>query len=231
MAKKILIVEDHEPTATFVKATLELEGYAARHLANGAVALASIKTDPPDLILLDVVLPGLNGLEICRRVRRESQYIPIVMLTGQSREQDKVIGLDLGADDYITKPFGAQELLARVRAVLRLADHAAPHLAHPVLKIDDLIIDREQHVVIRGEQEVDLTPKEFALLATLAWERGKVFSREALLKEIWGYDFAGKTRTLDVHIQQLRSKIEPDPANPKYVLTIRGIGYKFVAVH
>jgi DNA-binding response OmpR family regulator len=231
MEKKtqILIVEDHKPTAGFVKATLEYQGYAVQHAQNGITALTYISSSPPDLILLDVVIPGIDGLEVCRRVRQREHYIPIIMLTGQSKEQDKVTGLDLGADDYITKPFGARELLARVRAVLRLAEHSVKKPEPTSVKIDHLVIDREQHIVLLENQPVDLTPKEFALLATLAWNRGKAFSRQALLKQIWGYEFAAKTRTLDVHMQQLRSKIEPVPANPRYLITVRGIGYKFAA--
>jgi DNA-binding response OmpR family regulator len=229
MKRRILIVEDHQPTAVFVKATLEYQGYAVERVGNGLVALAQIAVEPPDLILLDVGLPGVDGLEVCRRVRQREQYIPIIMLTGQSQEKDKVMGLDLGADDYITKPFGARELLARVRAVLRLASQDVAKSEPASIKIDELIIDREQHIVLVHGQPIDLTPKEFDLLATLAWERGKAFSREELLRQIWGYDFVGKTRTLDVHIQQLRSKIESDPSNPRYLLTVRGVGYKFAA--
>ncbi|MBN1579880.1 MAG: response regulator transcription factor [Anaerolineae bacterium] len=229
MKRRILIVEDHQPTAVFVKATLEYQGYEAQHVGNGLVALSQIAADPPDLVLLDVGLPGMDGMEVCRHVRQQERYVPIIMLTGQSNEKDKVTGLDLGADDYITKPFGARELLARVRAVLRLASQDVPKLEQPFIKIDELIIDREQHIVLSGDQPIDLTPKEFDLLAKLVWERGKAFSRQELLKEIWGYEFVGKTRTLDVHIQQLRSKIEPDPSNPRYLLTVRGVGYKFAA--
>ena len=225
--QQILFVEDHEPTAVFVKETLEYEGYDVLHVGNGLVALSQIAANPPDLILLDLGLPGLDGLEVCRRIRQREGYIPIIMLTGHTKEIDKVVGLDLGADDYITKPFGAQELVARVHAVLRLASQGAVRVEQTSITVGNLKIDREQHTVLIGDQQADLTPKEFDLLATLAWERGKAFSRQELLKQIWGYECAGKTRTLDVHIRQLRSKIEPDPSNPRYLITVHGFGYKF----
>jgi DNA-binding response OmpR family regulator len=227
MSERILVVEDEQAIAAFVQTALEREGFAVQVARDGARALSQIETDPPDLMLLDLTLPGVDGLEVCRRVRARTTYIPIVMLTARSDDVDKVVGLEMGADDYITKPFNARELTARVRAVLRLAHRSGTARRRDVLEIGDLTIDRPGRTVTLSDREVKLTPKEFDLLAALARERGRVFGREMLLERVWGYDFMGESRTVDVHIQRLRRKIEPDPAHPRYLLTVRGVGYKF----
>jgi two-component system response regulator RegX3 len=224
---RILLVEDQEAIAAFVQTALEQEGYTVQIASDGAAALAQVEAEPPDLILLDLMLPTLSGLEVCRAVRARRDYIPIIMLTAKSEEVDKIVGLELGADDYITKPFSARELVARVRAVLRLARQAGGRPPRNTLRAGPLEIDLEGRTVSVRGQPVHLAPKEFDLLATLARRRGRVFGREMLLERVWGYDYMGESRTVDVHIQRLRGKIEPDPAHPRYLLTVRGVGYKF----
>jgi two-component system response regulator RegX3 len=229
MDHHILLVEDEEAIAAFVQTALEQEGYAVRVAGDGTAALDQIEAEPPDLILLDLMLPTLGGLEVCRVVRARRDYIPIIMLTAKSEEVDKIVGLELGADDYITKPFNARELLARVRAVLRLARQAGGRSPGKTLCAGSLEIDLEGRTVCVGNRSVHLPPKEFDLLTTLARQPGRVFGREMLLERVWGYDYLGESRTVDVHIQRLRGKIEPDPAHPRYLLTVRGVGYKFAA--
>jgi DNA-binding response OmpR family regulator len=162
-------------------------------------------------------------------VRAREPYIPIIMLTARSEDVDKVVGLELGADDYITKPFNVRELIARVRAVLRLAHQAGTGPSQDRLQIGHITIDRASRTVAVAGRQVTLTPKEFDLLATLAWDRGRVYGREMLLERVWGYDYMGESRTVDVHVQRLRHKVEPDPAHPRYLLTVRGVGYKFAS--
>jgi two-component system alkaline phosphatase synthesis response regulator PhoP len=194
---------------------------------DGRQALARVNQALPDLIILDLMLPGVNGLEVCRAVRRMPTYVPIVMLTARDEDVDKVVGLELGADDYITKPFNTRELIARVRAVLRLAYSRATMEEPDRLRIGRLEIDLTGRTVAVGGQPVDLTPKEFDLLVLLASHRGRVFGRESLLEKVWGYDYLGDSRTVDVHVQRLRRKVEEDPHHPRYLLTVRSIGYKF----
>jgi DNA-binding response OmpR family regulator len=227
MEERILVIEDEEAIAAFVQTTLEREGFTVEMVGNGTAALAQIGRRPPGLILLDLMLPGTDGFEVCRQVRSTEPYIPIIMLTARAEDVDKIIGLELGADDYMTKPFNARELIARVRAVLRLAHRAGGMSLHDLRQIGQIVIDRTGRAVTIAGQQIDLTPKEFDLLATLAWQRGRVFGREMLLERVWGYDYVGESRTVDVHIQRLRRKIEPDPAHPRYLLTVRGVGYKF----
>ncbi len=227
MAKRILIVEDEKAIVAFIQTALEREGFLVQGAGDGLEALAQIKADPPDLILLDLMLPKMDGFDVCRQVRDREPYIPIVMLTARDDDVDKIVGLELGADDYITKPFNARELIARVKAVLRLARQPGAGMRRDHLQIGELTIDRTGRTVTVAGQQVELAPKEFDLLATLAWGRGRVFGREMLLERVWGYDYMGESRTVDVHIQRLRSKIEPHPARPRYLLTVRGVGYKF----
>jgi DNA-binding response OmpR family regulator len=229
MKEQILVVEDEQAIAAFVQTSLEREGFSVSVARSGEAALAQIQADPPQLVVLDLMLPGIDGFEVCRRVRQHRSYIPLIMLTSRTDDVDKIVGLELGADDYVTKPFNARELIARIRSVLRLIDKAGTGPDRDQLQIGDLVIDRSQRVVTLKGQSVNLPPKEFDLLATLAWERGKVFGREMLLERVWGYDYAGESRTVDVHIQRLRSKIEPAPAQPRYLLTVYGIGYKFAS--
>ena len=227
MQELILVVEDENAIAAFVQTALEREGFAVQRARDGQEALALIRTSHPSLILLDLVLPDMDGFEICRRVRAQEPYVPIIMLTGRSEKVDQIVGLELGADDYITKPFNARELTARMRAVLRLAHQSGAAPRRDVLQIGDLTIDRDGRTVTLAGREIEMAPKEFDLLATLAWKRGRVFGREMLLERVWGYDYVGESRTVDVHIQRLRRKIEPHPARPRYLLTVRGVGYKF----
>ncbi len=229
MAEQILVVEDEQAIAAFIHTALEREGFGVRLAGDGAEALAQVQADRPDLILLDLMLPGMDGFEVCRQVRQREAYIPIVMLTARSDDVDKIVGLELGADDYITKPFNARELIARVRAVLRLARRSGAAASRDRIQVGQVTIDRAGRTVTVAGQAVELAPKEFDLLAALARERGRVFGREMLLERVWGYDYMGESRTVDVHIQRLRRKIEPDPAHPRYLLTVRGVGYKFAA--
>lgn len=224
----ILIVEDDKAIAAFVQTALEREGFAAEIAPSGERALERVTAALPDLILLDLMLPGADGLEVCRAIRRLPTYIPIIMLTARDDEVDKIVGLELGADDYVSKPFKSRELVARVRAILRLA-RRANYQAAQLLQFGPLMINLEGRSVTLNGDPVSLTPKEFDLLALLASHPGRVFGRDTLLEKVWGYDYAGESRTVDVHIQRLRQKIEPDPREPRYLLTARNIGYKFEA--
>ena len=229
---RILIVEDDQTLLDVLQYNMANEGYKVLTALDGAVALELAEREKPDLIILDIMLPGLDGFEVCRILRRKEMTMPILMLTARVEEVDKVVGLELGADDYMTKPFSVRELLARVRAMLRrveMMQREASTGAEPAspIVIGDLEIDISRHRVSRGGYAVGLSPKEFELLSFLARNRGQVFTRDALLDRVWGYEYGGDTRTVDVHVRWLRQKIEPDPGNPRYVLTVRGVGYKF----
>ena len=227
MGTKILIVEDDDTLLATLKYNLDKENFEVVTAVDGAKALEVARSEKPDLIILDLMLPELSGYEVCRILRKD-MTVPILMLTAKTEEVDKIVGLEIGADDYMTKPFSMRELLARVRAMIRRAgmtktytdDHQQP------LKIRDLEIDIPRHQAFLKDLQLDLSPKEFELLAFLAKNKGLVFSREQLLEKVWGYDYAGDTRTVDVHIRWLRKKIESDPAKPERVVTIRGTGYK-----
>jgi two-component system response regulator RegX3 len=223
---RILIVEDDPAIAAFVQTALEREGFAAELAENGEKALARAEAAPPDLVLLDLMLPGMDGLQVCLALRRRPQYIPIIMLTAKDDDVDRIVGLEIGADDYVTKPFKTRELIARVRAILRLMRHSAAADAQR-LRSGPLEIDLDARTVALEGRPVGLTPKEFDLLALLAANPNHVFGRETLLERVWGYDYAGESRTVDVHIQRLRQKIEPDPHEPRFLVTVRNIGYKF----
>ena len=225
---RILIVEDDPAIAAFVQTALEREGFETEMVRRGDTALARAEALSPDLILLDLMLPGLDGLQVCQALRRRSQYIPIIMLTAKDDDVDKIVGLEMGADDYITKPFKLRELLARIRALLRLVQHSAGSDSRS-LHYGSLEINIESRTVTRDGRLVSLSPKEFDLLALLASRPRRVFGRETLLEKVWGYDYAGETRTVDVHIQRLRQKIEADPHEPRFLVTVRSIGYKFEA--
>ena len=230
MTGRILVVEDDDAIAAFVATALEREGYTVTWVHTGQEALSHTQSDVPDLVLLDLMLPGdVDGLQVCRIIRRGEVYIPIIMVTARDEDVDKVVGLELGADDYITKPFNTRELLARVRAVLRLARSGRESRHRERLCIGPLEIDLAGRDVRVEGRPVPLTPKEFDLLVVLARNRGRVFGRETLLQQVWGYDYLGDSRTVDVHIQRLRSKLEPDPRHPRYLLTVHSIGYKFAA--
>jgi two-component system OmpR family response regulator len=227
MADKILVVEDDANLRETLKYNLRKDGYATVTASDGEQALEAARREKPQLIILDIMLPGLNGFEVCRIMRKE-MTAPILMLTAKADETDKIVGLEIGADDYVTKPFSMRELLARVRAMLRRAKMAAaPPAGESVsLKIGSLEVDTARHRAWLEGSALELSPKEFDLLVFLAKNRGLVFSREQLLEKVWGYDFAGDTRTVDVHIRWLRQKIEADPAHPEHLVTVRGTGYK-----
>jgi DNA-binding response OmpR family regulator len=227
MSTSILVVEDDPNLLNALAYNLEREGYSVITAADGEQALEAARRENPGLVVLDLMLPKMSGLEVCRILRRE-MTVPILMLTAKAEETDKVIGLELGADDYMTKPFSIRELLARVHAILRRSEMAGvtPTESDLTMKIDDIDIDPARHRAMRRGEPLGLTPKEFDLLVFLAKNKGFVFRREQLLEKVWGYDYAGDTRTIDVHVRWLRRKIEPDPQRPRHLLTIRGIGYK-----
>ncbi|MDQ3382522.1 MAG: MtrAB system response regulator MtrA [Actinomycetota bacterium] len=221
MNPKVLVVDDDQALAEMLGIVLRKEGLDVAHCADGGRAVAMFREFRPDLVLLDVMLPTLNGVEVCRHLRAESG-VPIVMLTARTDTRDVVSGLEAGADDYVVKPFKPQELLARIRARLRRTDITEPSQ----LRVGDLQIDVAGHSVKRGGEQLPLTPLEFDLLVALASRPTQVFDRESLLEKVWGYRHAGDTRLVNVHVQRLRSKIEKDPENPQIVLTVRGVGYK-----
>lgn len=224
-AGKILIVEDEATLLEALRYNLEKEGYMVVTAVDGIQALDLARSESPDLIILDIMLPKLDGFEVCRILRKD-KTMPILMLTAKDEEMDRVIGLELGADDYMIKPFSMREFKARVKAILRRAAAQSKAGEGGVLRIAALTVDLDRHQVSIGGATVSLTPKEFDLLAYLAANRGRVFSREHLLERIWGYDYFGDTRTVDVHIRRLREKIETEPSNPTRLITVRGIGYK-----
>jgi DNA-binding response OmpR family regulator len=219
----ILSVEDDERIRTAVRLALEDEGWAVTEAENGEEALARFSQAPTDVVLIDIMLPDIDGFEVCRAIRRQSD-VPIIMVTARDDTHDVVAGLEAGADDYLTKPFAPKELSARIRALLRRVRTSDPASAH--LRFGDLEVLPEQGVVRRGGEEVHLTKTEFKLLVELASTPGKVFSRETLLDKVWGYDYFADGRLVDVHVRRLRTKVEADPANPRHVVTVRGLGYK-----
>jgi two-component system OmpR family response regulator len=231
-SSRIMIVEDDQTLLGVLKYNLTKEGYNVVTAIDGAQALEAARSEKPELIVLDIMLPKLDGFEVCRILRRE-MTVPILMLTAKTEEIDKVVGLELGADDYMTKPFSMREFLARIRAMLRRTEMMKQEIASSkevkpsVVKVGSLEIDPVRHQVSLSGSLLDLSPKEFDLLAFLASNQARVFSRDYLLEKVWGYDYAGDTRTVDVHIRWLRQKIEVDPAHPRHLLTVRGVGYKF----
>lgn len=244
MTRKILVVDDEAVLLDTISYNLEQSGYQVIRAGDGPGALDAARRDTPDLVVLDIMLPGMDGLEVCRQLRRDhaTATVPIIMLTAKADEIDKVVGLEVGADDYMTKPFGRRELLARVRALLRRVDYSAqvsgdqyasaesPSYKLPKNKeliAGPLTIDQAGRKVSNHSQNVELQPKQFDLLTYLVRNRGTVLTRDQLLHHVWGYDYAGDTRTVDVHIRWLREKLEDEPANPKLIQTVRGVGYVF----
>lgn len=225
--EKILIVDDEQNIVELIKFNLESSGYKVSCAYNGQDAVDIAKKEQPSLILLDLMLPVKDGFEVCKEVRRDPliSNTPIIMLTAKCEELDKILGLELGADDYITKPFSVRELIARVKAILRRTQYSNNN--HNSFTIQNLSIDFLKHEVKKDGAIVDLTLKEFELLEHLVKNRGKVLTRDILLDKIWGYEYIGETRTVDVHIRHLRKKIEDDDSKPKLIETIRGIGYRF----
>ena len=220
---RILTVEDDERIRTAVKMALEDEGWTVEETGSGEDAIDAFHREPSDVVLIDIMLPGIDGFELCRSLRRASD-VPIVMVTARADTHDVVAGLEAGADDYLTKPFAPKELSARIRALLRRVRPVVP--GHERLVFGDLELIPEEGKVLRGGTEVHLTKTEFRLLCELAENRGKVFSREELLDKVWGYDYFGDGRLVDVHIRRLRTKVEADPAAPRHVVTVRGLGYR-----
>lgn len=227
--KRVLIVEDDHKTADIVRLYLERDGYDVTCSDDGKKGLEAVRHSPPDLVVLDLLLPGMSGLDVCRAIRSDFD-LPIIVLTALSTEQDKLDGLDLGADDYITKPFSPRELAARVRAVLRRTsdedEFPGSQGVTQQLTFEDLTLDLARHVVKVGMGEAHLTPTEFRILAVLMREPGRLFSRSQLVEKALGYDYDGLDRTVDVHVLNLRRKVEPDPNQPRYIRTVYGLGYK-----
>ena len=230
MEKTILIVEDERAIVEILKFNLKREGYGTLEALDGEAGLALAREQDPDLILLDVMLPKMNGFDICAALRAEGNTVPIIMLTAREEETDKVFGLETGADDYMTKPFSMRELMARVKANIRRSafDHTeAPAQSASVLEASGLRVDLETYLVTKNGAAVELTQKEYDLLVYLIRERGKVFSREDLMQKVWNYEYFGDMRTVDVTVRRLREKIEDDPGKPAFILTRRGVGYYF----
>ncbi|MFC1998648.1 response regulator [Chloroflexota bacterium] len=230
--RKILVVEDDATLLEVLKYNLIQEGYNVLTATDGTQAVESAEQNHPDILILDIMLPKMDGLEVCRVIRRE-MTMPIIMLTAKTEEIDKVVGLEVGADDYMTKPFSMREFLARVKAMLRRMDMieekapTAEQIVAKTIQLDGLEIDLGRHQVSLNGVVLELSRKEYDLLVYLATNLGQVFSRAQLLSKVWGYDYIGDTRTIDVHIRWLRQKIEADTTNPRYLLTVRGVGYKF----
>jgi two-component system response regulator RegX3 len=224
---RVLVVEDEESFSDALSYMLRREGYDTVVAATGPDALAEFDRAGADIVLLDLMLPGLSGTEVCRALRSKSS-VPIIMLTAKDTEVDKVVGLELGADDYVTKPYSARELVARMRAVLRRGMEAEPSM-DSALAAGPVRLDVDRHVVAVDGQPVALPLKEFDLLELLLRNAGRVLTRGQLIDRVWGADYVGDTKTLDVHVKRLRAKLEPDPANPRYLVTVRGLGYKFEA--
>jgi len=242
VARKILVVDDEPVLVETIAYNLEQAGYQVLTAADGRSALEAARRETPDLVILDLMLPEMDGLEVCRQLRREhtTATIPIMMLTAKGDEIDKVVGLEVGADDYVTKPFGRRELLARVRALLRRADyptagndHTSQETSGEVPRPSRELVAGPLRIDLAGRrvncrgQDLELQPKQFDLLTYLVRNRGTVLTRDQLLQNVWGYDYVGDTRTVDVHVRWLREKLEEDPANPKLIQTVRGVGYCF----
>ena len=228
MSEKILVIDDEKATADIIKFNLKKEGYDVITANDGEEGITKVFTENPDLILLDIMMPKVDGYEVCKKVR-EKISTPIIMLTARAEEVDKVLGLELGADDYVTKPFGIRELIARVKANLRKYDAISQksQISNNIISFGKLVIDLNRYEVRKDENVIDLTFREFELLKFLAQQKTQVFSREILLEKVWGYEYFGDVRAVDVTIRRLREKIEDDPSKPSYILTKRGVGYYF----
>lgn len=227
VVKKVLIVEDDNDLVRLLKYNLEKEGFKVNYATDGAVALAEARRDPPDLVILDLMLPGLDGLEVCRQLRRIDRFTrtPVLILSARNEEADRVVGLEVGGDDYVTKPFSTREVIARVRALLR-RNEPVP-LERSKVERGDLVIDPTAHSVSVEGRTVELSALEFRLLHHMALNPGRVFSREQLLDSVWGNDRSVTPRSVDVYIRRIREKIEPKPEQPAYVQTVHGVGYRF----
>ena len=229
MKQKILVVDDEPAIVELIEYNLEKAGYDVVIATDGSHACEKAQAEKPDLIVLDIMLPGMDGLEVCRHLTADPQtaLIPILFLTARREEIDRVIGLEMGGDDYVTKPFSPRELVARIKAILRRSKRNSEKEQRNGMRFGDLQIDADRHeVTVRGQKAV-LTAKEFELLYFLADNAGKVFNREILMEKLWDYNYFGDARTVDVHIRHIREKIEDDPSQPEYIVTVRGVGYKF----
>ncbi len=229
LPEKVLVVDDEKDLAELLDYNLKKEGYAVLCAGDGLEALRLVQSEAPDLVVLDIMLPGMQGLEVLKALKKKpgTQAIPVILLTAKSEELDKVLGLELGADDYVTKPFSPRELVARVKAVLRRVSSAGKPGEEKSIVIGRLRIDLPRHKVYLGDEPVELSITEFKLLKFLAGNRGRVITRESLLDNVWGHDAFVEPRTVDVHVRRLRAKIEDDPENPVYIKTVRGVGYTF----
>ena len=225
-SRSVLVVEDEENLLAALRYNLEHDGHSVLTAADGAKGLETARTASPDLIILDVMLPGLDGLEVCRILRRESDA-PILMLTAKGEEIDRVVGLELGADDYVAKPFSMRELMARVRALMRRPRSRTAGPRGETLQAGPLMLDTEAHSARLGGDELRLKPREFDLLALFMRNPGRAFTRDQILERLWGHDYIGDVRTVDVHVRWLREKIEAEPSAPARIITIRGVGYRF----
>ena len=226
-AARILVVEDEESLADSVRYNLEREGYAVTVAPDGRRAIERFRIDKPNLIVLDLMLPEISGLDVCRMIRQESD-VPIIMVTAKDSEADKVTGLELGADDYVTKPFSVRELVSRVRAHLRRARMSQPFPADEELEGGTVQMDVAKHEIRVNGEVTPFPPKEFELLEAFLRRKGRLLTRDFLIEEVWGHDYVGDTKTLDVHVKRIRRKIEADPHAPEHLVTVRGLGYKFV---
>jgi two-component system response regulator RegX3 len=224
--KRILIIEDERPMAEAVRFNLEKEGYEVDIALDGETGWKMFEAGPYDIIILDLMLPGMDGMEICRQVRQEGST-PIIMLTAKDSDVDKILGLEMGADDYMTKPFNMRELLARIKAVLRRAAAEEKRPPRRRMEAGDIVIDEERHEVMVSGEVVEMPLMEYRLLEIFMKNPGKALPREYLISQAWGGDFYGQTKTLDVHIRRLREKVEKDPAAPMHIVTVRGVGYRF----
>jgi DNA-binding response OmpR family regulator len=227
MKQKILLVEDEHSIADSISYNLKQEGFSVTHVDEGPIALELFKEEEFSLIILDLMLPEISGLDICRSIRKTSD-IPIIMVTAKDSEADRVAGLEIGADDYVIKPFSVRELLSRVRAVLRRTDMSKNEKSSQVIKVGNIEIDIGKYEAKVNDKQINLRPREFELLYALCENKGNLMSREQIFDEIWGYTFIGNSKTLDVHIQRIREKIEKNPKDPKKLITVRGVGYKLV---
>lgn len=229
MPHKVLVVEDDAAIREALTYNLSREGYEVESVGDGAAALSAARTHTPDVLILDLMLPGMDGFEVTRALRKDNN-VPILMLTARDDEIDRVLGLEMGADDYLTKPFSMRELLARVKAMLRRVEmehNAGTPSAGENVTSGNLIIDKTRHEVTLDGRVLDLKPKEFELLLFLMQNRGRAYTREQLLEQVWGWEFSGGSRTVDVHVRWLRSRIEADAENPQRIITVRGVGYRF----
>lgn len=227
MKQKILLVEDEHSIADSISYNLKQEGFSVTHVDEGPIALELFQEEEFSLIILDLMLPEISGLDICRSVRKTSD-IPIIMVTAKDSEADRVAGLEIGADDYVIKPFSVRELLSRVRAVLRRTDMSKNEKSSQAIKVGNIEIDIGKYEAKVNDKQINLRPREFELLYALCENNGNLMSREQIFDEIWGYTFIGNSKTLDVHIQRIREKIEKNPKDPKKLITVRGVGYKLV---